>query len=63
MDQQDVQHDGAVVGAVTPFGEGEILLGGLDLSTFKLGGETVDDYGTDDLIKITGFKIPPRFQR
>ncbi len=23
----------------------------------------VDDYGTDDLIKITGFKIPPRFQR
>ncbi len=23
----------------------------------------VDDYRTDDLIKITGFKIPPRFQR
>jgi hypothetical protein len=23
----------------------------------------VDDYPTDDLIKITGFKIPPRFQR
>ena len=23
----------------------------------------VDDYGTDDLIKITGFRIPPRFQR
>lgn len=23
----------------------------------------VDDYGTDDLIKVTGFKIPPRFQR
>lgn len=23
----------------------------------------VDDYGTDDLIKITGFKIPSRFQR